>query len=90
MNVKMRNLPIKFPGEDEAIAIVKRMGAEYGYGNLIGHLKDAWSESHQRAGVSKQTANAAAGHICVWCYTDTRTGCKVEDLINNPPFATED
>jgi|GEM_PF-3629795 len=85
----MQNLPVKFPGEDEAITTVKRMGAEYGYGNLISHLKDAWSESQQGQGVRKLVADTAAGHICVWCNTDTRTGRKAEDLINNPPFACE-
>lgn len=33
-----------FPGEKEAIETVRKLGAAYGYGNLIEHLKKAWRE----------------------------------------------
>lgn len=69
-----------FPGEKEAIETVKRLGAQYGYGNLISHLKDAWSESLQGGSynIGKTSADLAAGHICVWCLTDSRTGKKIK------------
>ena len=69
-----------FPGERDAIETVKRLGAQYGYGNLISHLKDAWSESLQggKYEFSKESADLAAGHICVWCLTDGRTGKKIK------------
>lgn len=82
-------LPVMFPGEAEAIEIVKRLGAEYGYGNLISHLKDAWSESHQAQGISKQTADTAAGHICVWCGIDRRTGKKPKLRRDRDDFSPE-
>lgn len=71
------HIPRWFPGEENAVATVKALGAEYGYGNLIHHLKDAWSERLQKSGLPKKTADVAAGHICVWCYVDSRTGKKV-------------
>jgi hypothetical protein len=69
-----------FPGEAEAIETVKRLGAQFGYGNLIHHLKDAWSESLQKQNAifDKQTADRAAGHVCAWCKVDGRTGKKVK------------
>jgi hypothetical protein len=63
-----------FPGEQEAIETVKELGRKYGYGNLIHHLRDAWSEDLQGHGISRDGADMAAGHICVWCKVDTRTG----------------
>lgn len=32
-----------FPGEIEAIQTVLALGAKYGYGNLIAHLRRAWA-----------------------------------------------
>lgn len=31
-----------FPGEEEAIRTVRKLGASYGYGNLIERLKESW------------------------------------------------
>lgn len=68
-----------FPGEEEAIKTVCDLGAKYGYGNLISHLKNTWSKHLQEKWkIDKQGADIAAGHICVWCYTDSRTGQKLE------------
>jgi hypothetical protein len=69
--------PFYFPGEREAIATVKELGARHGYGNLIARLKDAWSEELQARGMDRQGADMAARHVCVWCLTDSRTGRKV-------------
>ena len=33
-----------FPGEKEAIDTVLRAGAQYGYGNMISHLREAWRD----------------------------------------------
>lgn len=64
-----------FTGEAEAIETVKRLGESYGYGNLINHLKDAWSESLQtKWNMDKKTADAGALHVCPWCGVDHRTG----------------
>jgi hypothetical protein len=74
-----------FPGEKEAIETVKRLGEEYGYGNLIYHLSEAWSQKLQAQGMSRQGADFAARHICVWCKTDSRTGKKVKIEKNATP-----
>lgn len=68
-----------FPGEKEDIEKVKELGAKWGYGNLINRLKDAWAESAKESNpnLDDQAAARHAGHICVWCNTDGRTGKKV-------------
>ncbi len=33
-----------FPGEREAVARVIELGNQYGYGNMIAHLKRAWAK----------------------------------------------
>jgi hypothetical protein len=33
-----------YPGEKEAIETVLMLGEEFGYGNLIAHLRKAWAE----------------------------------------------
>ena len=72
-------VPRYFPGEQEAVATVKALGAQYGYGNLISHLKQAWSERMQSEwGFDKRAADYQGGLICAWCDTDTRTGKKVK------------
>jgi hypothetical protein len=77
-----RNESMMYPGEQEAIETVKRLGAEFGYGNLISHLQREWSERHQaRDGVSQHTADTAAGIICVWCGIDSRTGKKAKKQV---------
>lgn len=66
-----------FPGEKEAIETVVALAERYGYGNLIDRLKTAWSEKLQRDhGFGARIADLSAGHICVWCNYDTRTGEK--------------
>jgi hypothetical protein len=70
-------IPRYFPGEQDAIRTVRELGARYGYGNLISRLKDAWSEHLQAtSGLSKKSGDLAAGHVCVWCNVDWRTGKK--------------
>ena len=68
-----------FPGEQEAIKKVCELGKTYGYGNLIHRLRNAWSRDLQNQGMDKYGADLAAGHICVWCKTDSRTGKKRKD-----------
>lgn len=57
-----------FPGEEAAIQRVLACGAQYGYGNMITHLKKAWSEKLQAQGIDKFGADMAAGIICVYCH----------------------
>jgi hypothetical protein len=66
------------PGENEAIEKVKALGEQYGYGNLMHHLSNAWSEKLQAQGIGKNAADMAARHICAWCGVDSRTGKKGE------------
>lgn len=35
---------VMLPGEKEAIRTVRRLGAEYGYGNLIERLCESWRQ----------------------------------------------
>ena len=39
----MTSVPQLFPGERSAVETVIALGEQYGYGNLIGHLKRAWA-----------------------------------------------
>jgi hypothetical protein len=71
-------IPVLFPGEAEAIATVKALGAQYGYGNLISHLQQAWSDHLVAQGIDRQAADYGGRIICAWCDTDSRTGQKVE------------
>lgn len=67
--------------EDEVIKLVKTLGSVYGYGNLINHLKDAWSTSLMKDfNFDQISADLAGGHICPWCFIDERSGKKVEEL----------
>lgn len=71
------NMPRMFPGEPEAIATVIALGEQYGYGNLINRLKEAWSKRLQeRDGLDVLASDFSAGLICPWCDTDCRTGKK--------------
>ena len=45
-----------FPGEAEAIERVLELGKNYGYGNMIAHLKRAWIEKLIEIGLPKETA----------------------------------
>jgi len=57
--------------EAQVIELADRIG----YGHLIQILKDAWSEKLQSEwGMSKDTADRGALHICPWCDVDGRTG----------------
>jgi hypothetical protein len=67
-----------FPGEQEAIDTVTRLGAEYGYGNLISHLRAAWAKTlRERYGMTHEQADRGALVICPYCSTDHRTGQKL-------------
>ncbi len=66
-----------FPGEREAIETVKALGAQYGYGNMISQLKQAWSDHMvNEYNFDREAADRAGALICVWCDTDERTGRK--------------
>lgn len=47
-------------GEQAAIREVIRLGDEYGFGNLISHLKTAWMRRLIADGLREETAKAAA------------------------------
>lgn len=65
--------------EEEAIILVRALGEDFGYGNMIMRLKDAWSKKLQRKyGMSEYVADGGAWHRCAWCRVDFRTGEKVE------------
>lgn len=68
---------MELPGERAAIEVVIQMGEQFGYGNMIHRLSDAWSKKLQESGLPRLTADLASGHICVWCNIDKRTGKKV-------------
>lgn len=70
---------MRFPGEETDITKVIAIAERWGYGNLIDCLKTAWSKKLQadpRWPHPRHVADEAAGHICVWCKTDGRTGKK--------------
>ncbi len=74
VNVRM------FPGEAEAIEEMCDYGSQYGYGNLISRLKDAWATMiREKYDFDSRSADLASGHICIWCGVDSRTGEKVVD-----------
>jgi uncharacterized protein (UPF0548 family) len=51
-----------FPGEAEAIAQTVAWGAEYGYGNLIDHLRQAWKRMlMEKWGFDEVSAEIGAG-----------------------------
>jgi hypothetical protein len=49
-----------FPNEQEAVKTVIAAGKDYGYGNMIAHLKRAWAESLLDSGLQEESALAAA------------------------------
>jgi hypothetical protein len=63
-------------GEEQAIEMMKWVAAQYGYGDMIYHLKNAWSEYLQADGMTEDAADRAAFHVCPWCNVDGRTGKK--------------
>ncbi len=72
---------MRFHGEVEDLEKAVQIGKQWGYGNVIQALKDAWSkelQSDPRWKMDKATADAAAHHVCAWCNADTRTGKKVK------------
>ena len=72
-------IPRYFPGEQEAIREVLAHGHAYGFGNMIARLRDEWSRTLQtKEGFPVHSADMAAGHICVWCNVDSRTGKKAK------------
>jgi hypothetical protein len=72
------DIPRYLSGEEDAIKRVVNAGDIYGYGNMIYHLQRAWSKHIQDGGVDIQTADTAAGIICVWCHVDSRNGRKIK------------
>lgn len=61
-------MPKLFPGEAEAIAATLKDGHEYGFGNLIHHLKVEWCKLLMREhGVREDSARLGAGLECVDC-----------------------
>lgn len=68
------------PGEQDGINTVISIAECYGYGNLIHRLQDAWAAKLKKSvpGMCDEAADTASGNICVWCYTDRRTGKKVK------------
>lgn len=60
--------------EAEAIEIVCRLGKQFGYGNLIYHLKSDWSLHLQQIyNITKKQADREALFIYPGCLTDERT-----------------
>jgi hypothetical protein len=49
-----------FRGEADAVRTVLKAGAEWGYGNMIAHLKREWAENLVRRGLSVATALESA------------------------------
>lgn len=72
------SIPRFFPGEEMAIKTVCALADIYGYGNLIHHLRNGWARHLRDQGIDSGVADMAAGHICVWCHTDSRTGKKIK------------
>jgi hypothetical protein len=82
-------------GEAKAIAEVMRLGATYGYGNLIGHLQRAWKELLIAKGLDPTTAAYHVGlaepeiyavHVRAdgWCNRMVQIkDCYPEDSINH-------
>lgn len=51
-----------FPGESEAIKQTLAWGAQYGYGNLIDHLRQAWKRRlMEKWGFDEASAERGAG-----------------------------
>lgn len=76
----MKGKAMNFPGEEEAIKQVVKFGSQFGYGNLIHHLQEAWSKSLQeKYGFNAEQGNRASGRICPWCNVDSATGKKVKN-----------
>lgn len=59
--------------ERRAIAEALRLGHLYGYGNMIHHLKQAWSDYLvAQYGMSREQADYSAGFVCPTCKSDCR------------------
>lgn len=70
--------PVMLPGESEAIEHVVQAGKEYGYGNMIARLQEAWCRELEAKGIAPILAAKHAHIICVWCNVDSRTGKRVK------------
>jgi hypothetical protein len=69
------NIPDWDSIQAEEIQTLKFLGERIGYGRCVQIIQQAWSEKlKQQEGVSQNSADLAAGIICVWCDTDKRTG----------------
>ena len=44
MRTKKKERKMFFPGEIKSVELVLSAGENYGYGNMIAHLKKAWAE----------------------------------------------
>ena len=63
------------PKEKEAINQVLKAGRDYGYGNMILHLKMKWVDSLVKKGLREQDAMRAAGI----------TSCEMQHFANPGP-----
>jgi len=77
---------MRFAGEEEDLSRAVEIAERWGYGNLIDKLQTAWSkklQSDPRWPHPEHLADMEAGHICVWCKVDRRTGKKVHTEKGN-------
>ena len=83
-----------FPGETKAIEEVLKAGSEYGYGNMIAHLKTAWAKRLMSQGVSKEAALDAT-NVSAYPIEDSKCGCRSDmpdgEILKCPSYhATSD
>jgi len=58
------------PGEANAIKTVLMHGAQYGYGNLIAHLRRAWAELLVNQGLAEDVAISATEGVPYPLFSD--------------------
>ncbi len=65
----------------EEIKTLKFLCERIGYGRCVQVIQQAWAEKLRQTqpDLSQNSADLAAGIICVWCDTDKRTGKVVKD-----------
>jgi hypothetical protein len=61
MNIPKKGELGYMPGELETVMLVKIYADQYGYGNLISHLQQIWSEKLQADGLMQQVLIGGAG-----------------------------